>query len=246
MTPQQLAPVAKDEEWNLLKEHYASTFSTAKHFRKCLFQHRTSILRSYRQSDSIYQPVNKIGERLMMKPPDAQPAVCSWLQTWWQTRVYHLTTHNYLCPANQQPEEAELPVNQYRFTAEINNDFRNTPIRQMITWNWNVVPSNVIEEYSSAIIVTITGKSERLPHQPEQNHCRREKMETRYRLKRASGATLQYTINWKRKEITERSSEHSANIHWKRLGPWSIKVKGLPRTCYYRCFCRFLNTDRYM
>lgn len=34
---QQLAPVTKDDEWNLLKEHYPSTFfSTARHCRKAI------------------------------------------------------------------------------------------------------------------------------------------------------------------------------------------------------------------
>lgn len=123
---QQLAPVAKDEEWNLLKEHYPSTFffdskalSESNFF--CI-----ELTHVYRQSDSVFinllnkirescfdeETLHTLNERYIpdFKPNDDQGYIT-------------LTTHNYQAQQLNNRKLAELPGKSYYFTAEIANDF---------------------------------------------------------------------------------------------------------------------------
>lgn len=123
---QQLAPVAKDDEWNLLKEHYASTFffdskALAESHYFCI-----ELTHVYRQSDATFiSLLNNIREnrfddetlRLLnqryiphFKPDDRQGYIT-------------LTTHNYQAQQLNNRKLAELPSRSYTFKAEINNDF---------------------------------------------------------------------------------------------------------------------------
>ena len=123
---QQLAPVAKDDEWNLLKEHYPSTFffdskalSESNYF--CI-----ELTHVYRQSDtSFINLLNNIREnkfdddtlyRLNQRYiPDFQPDERAGYIT--------LTTHNYQAQQINNRKLAELSGQAYTFSAEINNDF---------------------------------------------------------------------------------------------------------------------------
>ena len=123
---QQLAPVAKDDEWNLLKEHYPSTFffdskalSESNYF--CI-----ELTHVYRQSDtSFINLLNNIREnkfdddtlyRLNQRYiPDFQPDEHAGYIT--------LTTHNYQAQQINNRKLAELSGQAYTFSAEINNDF---------------------------------------------------------------------------------------------------------------------------
>lgn len=123
---QQLAPVAKDEEWDLLKEHYPSTFffdskalSESHYF--CI-----ELTHVYRQNDSLFiSLLNNIRENLFddetlrllnqryipdFKPEDKQGYIT-------------LTTHNYQAQQLNNKKLAELPERAYVFKAEINSDF---------------------------------------------------------------------------------------------------------------------------
>lgn len=123
---QQLAPVAKEEEWNLLKEHYASTFffdskALAESSYFCI-----ELTHVYRQSDSTFinllnnirenrfddETLQQLNERYIpdFRPDDKQGYIT-------------LTTHNYQAQQINNRKLSELPGKSYRFTAEINNDF---------------------------------------------------------------------------------------------------------------------------
>lgn len=123
---QQLAPVAKEEEWELLKEHYASTYffdckALAESPYYCI-----ELTHVYRQSDSQFinllnnirenrfddETLRALNQRYIpnFKPDDKQGYIT-------------LTTHNYQAQQLNNHKLAELPGRSYSFEAEINNDF---------------------------------------------------------------------------------------------------------------------------
>ena len=123
---QQLAPVAKDDEWNLLKEHYPSTFffdskalSESNYF--CI-----ELTHVYRQSDTNFinllnnirenrfddETLQQLNQRYI---PNFRPDE--------QSGYITLTTHNYQAQQINNRKLAELPGQPYAFSAEINNDF---------------------------------------------------------------------------------------------------------------------------
>ena len=123
---QQLAPVAKDEEWNLLKEHYASTFFFDSKALSESTYFSIELTHVYRQSDSVFiNLLNNIREncfddetlRMLNQRyvPDFRPDD--------KLGYITLTTHNYQAQQINKRKLAELPGKSYRFTAEINNDF---------------------------------------------------------------------------------------------------------------------------
>ncbi len=123
---QQLAPVAKEEEWNLLKEHYASTFFFDSKALSESTYFSIELTHVYRQSDSVFiNLLNKIREncfdddtlRMLNQRyvPDFRPDD--------KLGYITLTTHNYQAQQINNRKLAELPGKSYRFTAEINNDF---------------------------------------------------------------------------------------------------------------------------
>lgn len=123
---QQLAPVAKDDEWNLLKEHYPSTFffdskalSESNYF--CI-----ELTHVYRQSDTNFINLlnnireNRFDDKTLQRLnqryiPNFRPDE--------QSGYITLTTHNYQAQQINNRKLAELPGQPYTFSAEINNDF---------------------------------------------------------------------------------------------------------------------------
>lgn len=123
---QQLAPVAKDDEWNLLKEHYASTFFFDS---KALMESNyfsIELTHVYRQSDVNFisllnnirenrfddETLRQLNQRYIrdFRPDDKQGYIT-------------LTTHNYQAQQINSRRLTELPDRPYTFSAEINNDF---------------------------------------------------------------------------------------------------------------------------
>lgn len=123
---QQLAPVAKDDEWNLLKEHYPSPFFFDS---KALLESKyycIELTKVYRQSDHAFisllnnirenrfdeETLNSLNQRYIpgFTPDDRQGYIT-------------LTTHNYQAQQINNRKLAELPGKAYTFNAEINNDF---------------------------------------------------------------------------------------------------------------------------
>lgn len=123
---QQLAPVVKDDEWELLKQHYPSTYffdSKALTESNYLCIELTHV---YRQSDTAFiNLLNKIRNNqfddatLQALNRRYQPGFRPDDKAGYIT----LTTHNYLAQQINNSRLAELTNRAYHFKAEINNDF---------------------------------------------------------------------------------------------------------------------------
>lgn len=123
---QQLAPVAKDEDWNLLKDHYDSTFFFDSKALSESTYFSIELTHVYRQSDSVFinllnnirencfddETLQQLNQRYIpdFNPDDKQGYIT-------------LTTHNYQAQQINNRKLAGLPGRSYRFAAEINNDF---------------------------------------------------------------------------------------------------------------------------
>lgn len=123
---QQLAPVAKEEEWNLLKEHYPSAFffdskalaespylsiELVKVYRQAdpAFVNLLNNIRDYRFDPATLETLNR-RYRPGFRPDDREGYIT-------------LTTHNYLATQINNRRLAELPGRAYTFEAEIKEDF---------------------------------------------------------------------------------------------------------------------------
>lgn len=125
---QQLAPVAKEEEWNLLKEHYASPYffdskALSESHYLCI-----ELTHVYRQSDDAFvsllnkirenrpdeETLARLNERYIpnFSPDDKEGYIT-------------LTTHNYQAQQINNRKLAELPGRTYTFDAGITDDFPN-------------------------------------------------------------------------------------------------------------------------
>ena len=123
---QQLAPVAKEDEWNLLREHYASPFffdSKALSESDYLCIELTQV---YRQADNTFVRLlnnireNRFDENTLhtlnqryipnFKPNDKAGYIT-------------LTTHNYQAQQINNRKLQELPGPAYTYKAEIKDDF---------------------------------------------------------------------------------------------------------------------------
>lgn len=123
---QQLAPVAKEEEWNLLKTYYPSTFffdSKALSASNYLCIELTHV---YRQDDSAFiHLLNNIREGRFDPAtlealnqryiPDFHPQESEGYIT--------LTTHNYMAQQTNTRKLNELPGKTYTYKAQIKEDF---------------------------------------------------------------------------------------------------------------------------
>ena len=164
---QQLAPVAKDDEWNLLKEHYPSTFffdskalSESNYF--CI-----ELTHVYRQSDTNFinllnnirenrfddETLQRLNQRYI---PNFRPDE--------QSGYITLTTHNYQAQQINNRKLAELPGQPYTFSAEINNDFPeySYPTDDKLILKWNNVKYTIDPE-TKEITETITGTFSQYP-----------------------------------------------------------------------------------
>ena len=123
---QQLAPVVKDNEWELLRKHYETPYFFASHALKETVYMTIELKKVYRQSDTFFLSLlNKIREN------KADDEVLNELNRRYQPGFQpqkeegyiRLTTHNYQAQQLNNRKLAELPGKSYTFNAEINNDF---------------------------------------------------------------------------------------------------------------------------
>ena len=124
---QQLAPVAKEDEWEILKEYYPSIYffdSTAlkqtefisielTHIYRQNDQHFLEILNSIRENNVDKAITDKLNERYM---PDFQPDD--------DDGYIILTTHNYRAQEINESRLAKLKDKPHSFKAEIEGDFQ--------------------------------------------------------------------------------------------------------------------------
>jgi len=124
---QQLAPVAKEEEWNLLKAYYPSPYFFDSRALSESKYHSIELTHVYRQSsdDAFLKLLNKIRDnqpdedtlRNLNKRfiPDFTPDDTDGYIT--------LTTHNYQAQQLNARKLKELPGEAYTFNAELKDDF---------------------------------------------------------------------------------------------------------------------------
>lgn len=123
---QQLAPVAKEEEWEVLKPYYDSPFFFDSKALKNSAYLSVELLHVYRQEDNEFihllnnirenrfddETLNRLNQRYR---PD--------LSSVQQEGYITLTTHNHLAQQINNQKLSELPGDSYRFKAEVKDDF---------------------------------------------------------------------------------------------------------------------------
>ena len=123
---QQLAPVARDEEWNILKEHYSTPYFFSSKALQQLPYTTIELKKIYRQTNREFidilaeirtnslsgSSLQKLNERYVpdFKPNDAE----GWIR---------LTTHNATAHAFNRRQLEALPGNDLRFVAEVEGNF---------------------------------------------------------------------------------------------------------------------------
>ncbi len=123
---QQLAPVAKDEEWALLKAHYASPFFFDSKALAELPYLCIELTHVYRQQDDVFVSLlnnirdNRFDEDTLQAlnrryVPGFNPDENAGFIT--------LTTHNFLAQQINRRKLDELPGQSYSFAAEVKDDF---------------------------------------------------------------------------------------------------------------------------
>ncbi len=123
---QQLSPVAKDEEWALLRNHYASPyFFDSQVLRRCEFA-TVELTRVYRQSDAHFLDLlNRV------RSGDASPDTLSALNSRYvpgfvpkkEDGYIRLVTHNRQADAANDSELAKLRTQAFRYKARVEGDF---------------------------------------------------------------------------------------------------------------------------
>ena len=123
---QQLAPVVKDSEWELLKNHYTTPYFFASQALRESVYMTIELQKVYRQSDTFFLSLlNKIREN------QADDEVLNELNRRYQPGFrppkeegyIRLTTHNYQAQKVNDSELASLPGKTYSFRAEIKDTF---------------------------------------------------------------------------------------------------------------------------
>lgn len=123
---QQLAPVVKDNEWELLNKYYETPYFFASHALKETTYMTIELKAVYRQSDTFFLSLlNKIRENR------ADDEVLNELNRRYRPGFYprkeegyiRLTTHNYQAQQVNDRELASLSGKAYSFRAEVTGDF---------------------------------------------------------------------------------------------------------------------------
>lgn len=126
---QQLAPVVKDNDWNLLSPYYDTTFFFGSHALKQTEYITIQLQKVYRQSDDVFISLlnrirtNNIDNQVLAELnkryiPNFQPNE--------DEGYIRLTTHNYQAQRINEQQLASLPGQAYRFKAVIDGNFPET------------------------------------------------------------------------------------------------------------------------
>lgn len=207
---QQLAPVAKDDEWNLLKEHYPSTFFFDSKALQESNYFCIELTHVYRQSDANFigllnnirdnhfddETLRQLNERYIpaFRPSEKQGYIT-------------LTTHNYQAQQINNRKLAELPGQSYTFRAEINNDFPDysypTDDKLMLKNGAQVM---FVKNDSSAEKRYYNGKIGKIVFINPNKITVADANGNEIIVEKESWHNIKYTINEETKEITEAIS----------------------------------------
>lgn len=122
----QLAPVVKENEWELLKRHYASAFFFESKALKESTYRCIELTQVYRQSDETFITIlNKIRDNRIDSQTLAElnKRYIPHFHPSDEEGYITLTTHNYLAQQINNSRLSQLPGKLYSFTAKIDGDF---------------------------------------------------------------------------------------------------------------------------
>lgn len=205
---QQLAPVVKDNEWELLKKYYETPYFFASRALRETVYMTIELKKVYRQSDTYFLSLlNKIRENKAddevlealnrRHQPGFSPAK--------EEGYIRLTTHNYQAQQVNDRELASLPGQAYSFRAEVENKFPeySYPADEVLTVKQGAqimfLKNDVSSEkryYNGMIgeVVTVS-KTGMFVRGKDSNH--------EFQLMPEEWANCKYVLNEETKEITE-------------------------------------------
>lgn len=122
----QLPPVVKDEDWNLLREHYETPYFFSSRALQQTDPVSIELKHIYRQSDSVFiDLLNKVRDNHLNEDvleqlnsryiPDFQPSE--------EEAYITLTSHNASAQEINNQKLADIPGDMYQFKAEVFGDF---------------------------------------------------------------------------------------------------------------------------
>lgn len=122
----QLPPVAKDDEWRLLKDYYPSTFFFHSHAVQQSQPIYIELKKVYRQGDPVFvELLNRVRNNVVTRE-DIQTLNARYIPNFspaGEEKYIILTTHNYKADQINNRKLAELPAKKQTLAGEINGDF---------------------------------------------------------------------------------------------------------------------------
>lgn len=123
---QQLAPVAKEEDWNILKNYYDSPYFFSSHALQQTYYATIELQNVYRQSDPVFLDIlnsirtNKASAQVLAQLnqryiPDFQPKE--------EERYIRLVTHNRQAQEINDSELAKIPATVFTYKAKVEGTF---------------------------------------------------------------------------------------------------------------------------
>jgi hypothetical protein len=122
----QLPPVAKEDEWNLLKDYYQSTFFFHAHVIQQTKPIYLELKKVYRQGDPVFVDLLNRVRNNLITPEDIQRLNELYNRNFVPSQedgYIILTTHNYKADNINNARLAELPGSERVFSGEVTGDF---------------------------------------------------------------------------------------------------------------------------
>ncbi len=122
----QLPPVAKDDEWKLLKDYYPSTFFFHSHALMQTQPIYIELKKIYRQGDPVFVNLLNRVRNNAITPEDIHALNARYVPNFApadEEKYITLTTHNYKADQINSRKLAEIPAKEHILEGEINGDF---------------------------------------------------------------------------------------------------------------------------
>jgi hypothetical protein len=203
----QLAPVIKDDEWQLLKPYYDSCYFFSSHALKQADMISIELKRIYRQSDAQFiELLNRVRDNRLDETalqalnsryrPDFQPGE--------DDDYITLTTHNRKADQINERQLQELPAKPYSFAAHIDGDYPeySYPTAEELTLKEGAQVMFVRND-SSAEKRYFNGKIGKIIHLDREHITVKCPDGEEIQVEPATWENIKYTLDEKSREITE-------------------------------------------